>query len=965
MAITERKTLKYQAGNKDPRDPLHGTRYRAKVSGFAEDGEPIFNCVGEGGFSQVYEAESRNLETDAVVKVLKHEVADDPATVDRILAEARNVAQLDHPHIVKVFDVGFTADKRAYVAMEKLHGETLYEALLDRGRLDPFDAVVYTRQILAAMGYAHHRGIIHRDLKPDNIFLHRPAGDAQTEPCVKVIDFGLAKLLPITDSRARFRKLKQTTLRGLFVGTPRYAAPEQFIDQLPVDQRTDLYSIALILYQAIVGSDPFDLFSAEQMGDAKMQFTAQTLVGHLNSLAEIERAPELKRLASELPQELGAILARALSRHPKHRYQCAEELDTALAGVERLLLARKPFAPGQACGPYVIEELIARGHVGDVYLAHDAELARTVAIKTLKLAQETEHEQRVVLQCLRRQASVLANIKHPNLPTVYMAQETGGRYWMATELVHGTSLRELRKAGRLTSADTTRYAIDVASGLAAAHAEGILHLDLKPSNVLVTESGRAVVIDLGVAHALHQLATTAREEVHGSSAYTAPELLKPRGRTEATARSDIYSLGVIMYELLAEHPYRQVLDDAAALMHHHVFVDPTPLDRHRSDLTDALCNIVTRCLDKDPLRRFPSMAELAADLAGVFRTDDARSPDWCATDSLSPTPESSHEPVVKGPRGDTLRLGTLGSVAPPGDGLKSHVRKRVNDAQAAPPIMPPTTGLERMTPATRIDDEQSPHGPSQALAAGRDSASSAALHEGSVASTNDATSARVQLREGHAPTWLHEAPARRLSSTRAGRRGADDRLTLPPSAAPAAKHPSGRWSWQRALAVFAAAFVAAVLTGVVSSTVIRYVFEPFAGDSESVVVEPSALAPAPSPSPSIAAVSSTPPHAPVESDTLQIQHAAPSEPVRSTRLTMQPATSPEQKRDVTGSNGRKRLPRANEVRLSAARAAPEVAPPDADWIVPPSPYAPSASSTPRDVWLSSPPSDETALSSTP
>lgn len=614
MVATERNTVRYATGKKDPRDPLHGTRYRTKVSGFTDDGQPIFKCVGEGGFSQVYEAESRNLETEAVVKILRHDHADDPTTVDRILAEAKNVAQLNHPHIVKVLDVGFTADKRAYVAMESLRGRTLHAVLGDRVRLDALEAVACARQILAAMSYAHQRGIIHRDLKPDNIFLHEPNDGGKSELCVKVIDFGLAKLLPKRDQQAKFRKLKQDTLRGLFIGTPRYAAPEQFLPQLPLDQRADLYSIALILYRAIVGADPFDLFSVDAIGDAKTQFSAQTMAGHLKELADANQEPDLKRLADELPKGLGAILQKALERHPKHRYQDAAEFDAALAGIERALLARRPFAVGQWCGPYKVESLIARGHIGDVYLARDEELARPVAIKTLKPVPDVAEDQDALFERLRRGASALASVEHPNLPTVYMAQRTAGRFWIATEFVSGKTLRERRKAGPLDPNDVVEYAIGIASGLAAAHARGILHLDLKPSNVLVTDQGRVVVLDLGMAQALR---TADTKGVQGSSAYAAPELLRPHGHADATPRSDIYSLGIILYELLFEHPYENVLDDTKDLVHHHVFVDPPPLDEQRSDLPRDLCSVVARCFSKEPGDRFARMADVIAALAHI------------------------------------------------------------------------------------------------------------------------------------------------------------------------------------------------------------------------------------------------------------------------------------------------------------------------------------------------------------
>src|SRR5690606_13100677 len=102
----------------------------------------------------------------------------------------------------------------------------------------------------------------------------------------------------------------------------------------------------------------FDLFTAEVMGDAKTQFSAQTVIGHLKSLADSNNDPDLMRLADELPKSLGVVIKKALQRHPKHRYQGALQFDEALVTVERALLTKRPFAPGQSCGPYTIVNLI-------------------------------------------------------------------------------------------------------------------------------------------------------------------------------------------------------------------------------------------------------------------------------------------------------------------------------------------------------------------------------------------------------------------------------------------------------------------------------------------------------------------------------------------------------------------------------------------------------------------------------
>jgi serine/threonine-protein kinase len=162
------------------RDPLHGTPYRGTMP------------LGYGGMGEVWEAVHVELERPVVVKLLHGALAGDPKLVDRLRVEARALAALAHPHIVAVSDFGRTPEGRPYFVMERLYGRTLKQELDARGALPVGEAIEYVRQVLAALSAAHQLGIVHRDVKVENVFLCQREG---TRPFVKLLDFGIAKIL--------------------------------------------------------------------------------------------------------------------------------------------------------------------------------------------------------------------------------------------------------------------------------------------------------------------------------------------------------------------------------------------------------------------------------------------------------------------------------------------------------------------------------------------------------------------------------------------------------------------------------------------------------------------------------------------------------------------------------------------------------------------------------------------------
>ena len=263
----------------------------------------LVRILGRGGMGAVWEAEHTSLGTPVAVKLIKPELADGERTRARFLREAQAAAGLRSPHVVQIFDYGVEADT-PYIAMERLEGESLAERLRRVGRLEPAKVMAIVAQVGRAVSKAHDRGIVHRDLKPDNIFI---VEDEDTELC-KVLDFGIAKVLPGETT------LEADTRSSAMLGTPYYMSPEQAIDASEVDGRSDLWSLAVIAFECLVGSKPFDASSVPAL-------SVQILVDPI--VVPSQRG--------KVPPGFDAWFARGTQREPGDRFQSARELTQALA----------------------------------------------------------------------------------------------------------------------------------------------------------------------------------------------------------------------------------------------------------------------------------------------------------------------------------------------------------------------------------------------------------------------------------------------------------------------------------------------------------------------------------------------------------------------------------------------------------------------------------------------------------
>jgi serine/threonine-protein kinase len=269
----------------------------------------VERVVARGGMGVVVAAIHQQLDQRVALKFMLPEGVENTAAVSRFLREARAAVRLRSEHVARVLDVGTAETGSPYIVMEYLDGEDLSVLLEREGQLPVRSAVTYLLQACEAVAEAHALGIIHRDLKPSNLFLtRRPDGS----PCVKVLDFGIAKHADGIDSAMT----KTQTL----LGTPFYMSPEQLRSSRDVDPRTDIWALGMILYELLAGHVAF----------------ARETLPELCSAIILEPVPPLRESRPDVPRDLEAIIVRALSKEASARHPSLAELSSALA----------PFASG-------------------------------------------------------------------------------------------------------------------------------------------------------------------------------------------------------------------------------------------------------------------------------------------------------------------------------------------------------------------------------------------------------------------------------------------------------------------------------------------------------------------------------------------------------------------------------------------------------------------------------------------
>lgn len=315
----------------------------------------VLSLVGEGGMGLVYKAKHVLMQRHVAIKILRNELKSNSVLLSRFKQEAQAVSKLKHPNIVSVYDFGVTEQGLPFLVMDYLDGVSLAETIIVQ-RCLPLDRALYVfQQACRALEHAHAKGVIHRDFKSSNIVLCNEDGKTDV---VKVVDFGMAKLMRPDEDANEFQELTQT---GDVFGSPLYMSPEQCRGQ-KLDERSDIYSLGCVMYYAISGHPP-----------CRGENVLDTLQRQIN-----ETPVPLSQLNPKFPSELDEVILKALRKEPELRYQSVTEMltdiDSIVNGGERVIRTAQMKRPEVVVGP---QETLLQGEITErslprVPVVHDS-----------------------------------------------------------------------------------------------------------------------------------------------------------------------------------------------------------------------------------------------------------------------------------------------------------------------------------------------------------------------------------------------------------------------------------------------------------------------------------------------------------------------------------------------------------------------------------------------------------------
>lgn len=445
----------------------------------------LLEVLRSGSTGRVYRAQDPMMKREVAIKVLSPEFVTEPGCAERFRREISIAAQLHDPNIIPIYEAG-EIDGRLYLVMPLVvDGITVQDLLRRDGPMHPTVAARVTVQVASALEAAHVSGVVHGDVTASNLLV----GGA----FVYLIDFGASES------------------SGDPTGTD------------AVDARTDIYALTSVLYECLTGQP------ATAGEDERLKPT------------DIDPA---------IPAGFDDVIARGMAEDPDDRYQTAREL--AAAAHNALTAAPASAASGAAptneveFGRYRLFEKLGQGNMGAVYRAHDTALGRDVAVKLLQpeLAAEPGFRER-----FRREAYAAARLASPNIIPIYETGELDGRLYLVMPIVNGVDLNKVLKRDKAMSPPRAVRVIEqVGAALDAAHKSGLVHRDVKPSNMLMAGDDFVYLIDFGLVHEANAGRLTLTNVVPGSPAYMAPERFS--GGKVVDARADVYSLTCVLYECL-------------------------------------------------------------------------------------------------------------------------------------------------------------------------------------------------------------------------------------------------------------------------------------------------------------------------------------------------------------------------------------------------------------------------------
>lgn len=446
----------------------------------------ITGVVGRGAMATVYRGLQTSLNRPVAIKLLSQKVAGNQEIVSRFKLESLIIARLMHPNIVHIIDRGLTKEGWPFFVMNLVKGTTLSKVMLAAS--PPLSKKCkLILQICKGLAYAHKNGVIHRDIKPANILI-------DVEGNAILADFGIAQFYNPTGEH------QEKTKKGPVLATPSYMSPEQKVGSKEIGATSDLYSLGVIMYEFFTGTQPMGYFKPPS------------------------------ELVEALPKHLDEIVFKCLASNPSDRYQCADEVrDQLLKALKGLHLGKKKKEQALTGIPnlkkrFVLLDVISENRYGAVNLLQDTRDSQLVVVKKSKQSRDWPFEK-----------AKLNTLRHKNIAKVFGSSEEKNHCNIVMEYLSGGSLKD-RMVQEHPWPEVVRVAKQICEGLAYAHIHGIIHGNIRPSNILVDESGTEKIVDFGLEPHYHP----SGEKRNGYS---------PEGEKRSN-QADIYGVGVILYEML-------------------------------------------------------------------------------------------------------------------------------------------------------------------------------------------------------------------------------------------------------------------------------------------------------------------------------------------------------------------------------------------------------------------------------
>jgi len=562
--------------------------------------------LAEGALAEVFLAQEDGSEPPVLLQVLRSDVSADGAVASRVLEDATRWAALEHPNVARQLRSGRTPDGRVYLVSEYVDGEDLATYLHSHRPLRGEEVVQLMLPVCAALDYLHQRGLVHGNIKPANILLH--GGLRALQP--KLMNFGWGFLNDEWSEAAQ--------ANALYGG---YLPPEYGPNARP-DTRWDIYALGAVMYEALTG---VQAFVGETIADTLEQHTRERPAPIEGANAFL--SPVVERCLAPRPEErfasAGDVAVELRNCRPKATILVSTELRDSDATQEPREKA------GDVLGSYELVKLIGEGSMGRVFLAKHTRLGRQVALKVMR----PEHlRNRPLIQRFFQEARSVNQINHEHIVEVFdfvdeVDSSGSGRVYCVMELLVGESLSHLLRKEPLSISRAVNIAQQVCAALQAAHQLGVVHRDVKPDNIFITrrngEDEFAKVLDFGVAKLTPPLGEekasgTLEGAIVGTPAYMAPEQAAGLG---ADYRADIYSVGVVLYQMLAGHPPFESMA-FGQLVVQIITKPPPPLPAFTlggERIPSQLRALVMRCLEKEPQQRPQAMAELSDSAAESLR----------------------------------------------------------------------------------------------------------------------------------------------------------------------------------------------------------------------------------------------------------------------------------------------------------------------------------------------------------